>query len=297
MDTSGKTDLAELIEDEPMIKPTVDWLRAHRCDPATIVAESLHALRQRNTFLPRWQRVLYTSQAVLGNFFVIWAKKHRGKVVQPLNDKDELVPKEEVKAFERAVAVLATERVFEKVVKRLVRRHKSDKVSLEIGTADAYTSHALSDAKGLADVFLKNFDLNRRNPSRSAPPYLMTISVSRYLHREMRESRDDYPLIRYLNGKNKLAERSRLAAKLVVMPALLTFEETQILRSKYGMEGGFALRRRVRDVAQALGYPKAAVLSRKLYQIREWAESAPPNKQSAPPPPIAWGQLVEVDDE
>jgi hypothetical protein len=90
-----------------------------------------------------------------------------------------------------------------------------------------------------------------------------------------------YPLIRYLGGKNKLDDRTRLAAKLVVMPALLTFEETEVLRNQYGMNGGFAQRRKVKEVAQALGYPNAAVLSRKLYRVRGWAAAAPPIKESA----------------
>ena len=273
MDRTGQTDLAELLEDNPLLTPVVAWLRRHGAEPATVIAEALRDLRQRGAYLNRARRTRYTRRPVLGTFFVLWATKHHGKLAQPNHLQRELVPADELRDFEAAVIALGDEATFRRVMPRMVRQRQNRPQHPDWGNAEQFTCHVAEKAAEFADIFLDNFVLDRPRPGRAAVAYLETVSVSRYLQRVTREARNRSGLIAYLNGRNKLDERTRLAAKLVEMPALLTYQETQVLRDRYGLTGSFTLRRRIRDVAEQLGYPSPAVLSRKLYRVRTWSKS------------------------
>lgn len=276
MDYSGKTDLKELVEAEPMLVRVVEWLRSNGCDAATQVAEALRRLRERKAFLKKGPRIRYLRRVVIGAFLVLWIKKNQGKVVQRSSSKQELVSDSELKAFEQAVAAMGDEATFNRVVPRMVRRRVGSTRGVAMGSAELYTGFVVEKAKDLAEVFLKNFQPNRPKPERAAIGYLETVSVSRYLLRESRKGGSGCRLVGYLTGKNRLLERNRLAAKLVELPVLLTFEETELLREKYGLEGSFTYRRRVKDVAKSLGYASEAVLSNNLYRIRRRAENWKP---------------------
>lgn len=283
MDITGQIDLRELIDDEPMILSIVQWLRVNGCEPSTIIAEALRKLRIRGAFLDRYRRVRYTRKTVLGAFFVIWAKKHHGKRAQLNEEGRELLTDEELKEFERALTVLGDEAAFKRVMPRMLRQRTSSRTKgIDLGNAEEYTSFVLQKSADIADIFLENFETDRVKPERAAVGYIETVSVSRYLLKSSREGRNQSKLLAYLTGRNRMDERTRLAAKLVELPALLTFAETEILRNKYGLTGSFSTRRKVKEVAEQLGFPSPAVLSGRLYKVRKWAEKWTP----PPSPPL-----------
>jgi hypothetical protein len=261
-----------LLASRPELGPAVDWMKENGCDPRRVVNAVLAKLTARRRNLPRDERLKYAAKVVLGEFLARWVKKHRGSKVSDLQEHPELNDRE-VRPLELAMVAIANATVFKKTLSRLARVRAVQRYGGDLGNAEDYSGFVMSYSHVLAHRFLSHFDPTVKNAPAKAVKYLEVAAVSHYLHQGVVVERDTAGLARHLRESTRLNGRTKLAAKLVYLPSLLTEQERALLRRRYGLTGSLVMRWRVKDAAALLGYPTPNTLSRKLYRLRAWVES------------------------
>jgi hypothetical protein len=269
----GKSSLIDrLLVSRPELGPAVDWMKENGCDPRRIVNAVMAKLVARGRNLPVDERTKYAAKVVLGEFLARWVKKHRGSKVSDLQEDSE-INEREVRPFELAMVAIGNATVFKRTLSRLARVKTLQRHGGDLGNADDFSGFVMSYSSVLAHRFLSHFDPTVKNAPAKAVKYLEVAAVSHYLHHGVVVERDTAGVARHLRKSTRLGRRTKLAAKLVYLPSLLTEKERALLRKRYGLTGSLVMRRRVKDVAALLGYPTPNTLSRKLYRLRTWVES------------------------
>jgi hypothetical protein len=271
LDVEKSTTMDRLLASRPELGPAVDWMKENGCAPHRVVNAVLAKLVERGRTLPREERVKYAAKVVLGEFLARWVKKHRGSKVSDLQ-KDPEVNKKEVRPLELAMVAIGNATVFRRTLSRLARVKTVQRHGGDLGNADDFSAFVMSYAPVLAHRFLSHFDPTVKNAPAKAVKYLEVAAVSHYLHHGVVVERDTAGLARHMRKSKRLSRRTKLAAKLVYLPSLLTEKERSHLRKRYGLTGSLVMRRRVKDVADVLGYPTPNTLSRKLYRLRAWVD-------------------------
>lgn len=264
--------LKRLLAERPEFATTIDWLEKNGVKPTVVVNAVLSRLIERGRNLPKEERTRYIAKVLLGEFFARWAKKHRGRSVKEMWE-DEVLEEHELRPFELAIMGIAEPGVFKKTIPRLARQKMVESCGGKLGTADDFAAFAMTSSRTLAHRFLQKFDPTVINAAAKSLRYLETMAVSHYLHTNVKEARDDIGLSRHMDKSARLRDRTKLAAKLVYLPSLLTQQERALLRREYGLTGSLSRRMRVKDVAPLFGFPTPNTLSRKLYRLRGWVKS------------------------
>jgi hypothetical protein len=264
--------IATLVARRPEFSPAIKWLTSNGCNPAAVVGAVIRKLLENGRHLPRDQREAYAGKVLLGEFFARWAKKHQGTTVAALQG-DSKANQSEVRPFCLALMAVGTKTAFKKTLPKLARVKAVNKHGGELGNPDDYSCFVVSYGTVLAHRFLSNFNPTVTNAPSKAVKYIELTSVSHYLHAGVHVERDTSGLSQHLRRSTRLNERTKLAAKLVYLPALLTSDERAVLRNRYQITGSLVKRMRVKDVAKRLGFPSPNTLSRKLYRVRGWVES------------------------
>lgn len=289
MNTSGRIHLAELRHRLPETQRLIEWLEAEGIDPTPALESALSDLRKRNAYLETDRRLRYLRQVLLGFFFIRWLTKNKGRRFEPPVKTIRQVSDDDSRIFQLAMIALGDDRTFQKVMPRLAKQRQDSSVHAYHISAEGYASHVMNRATEIGDLLLDQFKLDRTKPERAVVSYLQTTTVSQYLQRTAQYVRRMPGLVAYLQGKSRLDDRTRMAAKLVDMPCLLTPDERRKLREKYGVKDAFTQRWKVKDVAELLGYPSPQTLSKRLYRLRKWAEKWQPE-------PLDFSPLVLIED-
>ena len=158
----------------------------------------------------------------------------------------------------------------------MARQSMARATNMDLGTPDGFSAFVASHTKRLGALLLKNFDHTRKDAAFKAVPYFHTVAVSQYLTRTRPIQPGKSNLKEYLQQSARLDVRTRLATKIAYLPALLTSDERDILRDRFGLKGGFAMRMPIKDIAKKLKFKDAASLSRKLYRVRKWCDNSRP---------------------
>lgn len=264
----------EILSSSRLSSAALQWLMENGCSVDRMVDEALSRLRERHRYLSPEKRVLYVEKIVLAHFFVNWLNKHQGDRTSDLIEDDEIRLRE-FDPFQLALMAIGNEAAFHKIVPRMARKRMVERTGLCLGSADEFTAFVAETAPVLCDRFLKNFDASRKGAAGKVIRYLQVAAVSFYLVKRTRPIREDVPnLQEYLARSKRMDQRTVLAVKLAYLPAILSFEERAVLRDQYRMGSNFNRRLKIKDIAELLGYPSAATLSRKLYRVREWCRKS-----------------------
>lgn len=269
-----------LLQQAPLLTAATDWLRREGTDVEAMVARAEQRLAARKRHLPRAHRGKYLAKVVLGEMLVKWHQKHEGRTYSSMRGSAQEYSLE-VEPLLHAIAAMASEQTFRRIVPQMVRESALRATNVTVGTAEEFSSFATEHVELLAEKFLQNFDSSRMSAPHSAVRYLERVAVSHYLDRRTRPIRTDAPNLReYLRRSPRLHPRTILAVKLAYLPSLLTSAEIAVLRDKYGWPGPFPRRIPIKVIAQRLRYSNAATLSRKLYRVRAWCRSFKPSGRS-----------------
>lgn len=253
----------------PEMQPVMEWLIANDADISSIVERAKANLHRQRRNLPRPQLVKYCIKAVLNEFFRRWLIKHRGQPLSALLTDAE-TKKKELHPFDFAMMRVGDERTFRKIAPQFVRAGVARRLNVPLKSAEDFSAFVFDKSLPIADLFLRNFDPSRKT---SAVAYLEKTAVSLALTPPTGvEKIDRTGLESYLKHSKRLKPRTILALKLAYVPLLLTKEERRSLRTDYGFKGTLAVRLEIQTIAQRLGFPNAAALSRKLYKVCQWCE-------------------------
>lgn len=258
----------------PLLQAAVGWLKSNGADPEAMVVAALADLRRRKHRPPFHQRVQYAASVIKGEFLARWAAKHQGQSIPALRRANASFD-DELRALQLTIMATADEKAFGRVTPRLARRSALTRCGIELGSPEDFAGFVATNTTVLAELFLHNFDSSRPDAARKAVGYLQMAAVSSYLVRRTRPIRSDTPNLRdYLARSKRLEPRTVLAVKMAYLPSMLTPRERRMLRGHYGFTGNPSVRMPINRIAEVLGYPSGATLSRKLYRVRAWCRSS-----------------------
>lgn len=254
------------------------WLEAGGVQVTELIqdAESRLAKKGREIFGKTADR--YRRKVVLGVFLAEFAAKYRTESIL------QIAGTEDHQLFQFAV-LEANDGAFKKHLRKFIRLQDDEwPLGRDVTsfTRDSFSDFVVEESAALTERFLTNFDASRSGAQYNALNYLQMLSMSQFVKKEVRASRSNPSgYLGHVEASKRLSERTRLAFKLAYVPLALRPEEVEILEKKYGWPRTATRQaNRIKDVAAGLGFSSAAVLSRKLYRVREWADRAA-NREAA----------------
>lgn len=247
-------------------EPFARWLLEQGVDVVGRVGAASAELRRHGRHPKAEQRLAYRRKVLMGIFLVEWLKRRRHA------DSSDAAT---LQLFELAVFLLLTKKSFEKRIPEFVSP-KIDIGTVSLRDGEAFVAFCTENAGALARQMLSKFDVTREAASRGSIAYLEKLAVSQFL-KKLLGSRDRFTsggVLAYLESQDtRLSDRMRIAYKLVYVPMALRKKETAWLKKTYGFDQFIPTCMRVMDAASLLGFTGGPDLSRRLYQVRQWADS------------------------
>lgn len=247
-------------------EPFARWLLERGVDVVARVGAASAQLRQHGRHPKAEQRLAYRRKVLMGIFLVEWLKRQRA------GDSADAALTE---LFELAVFLLLTERSFEKRIPEFVSP-KIDIGTVSLRDGEAFVAFCTENAGALARQMLSKFDVTREAASRGSIAYLEKLAVSQFLKKLLgtRERFTSGGVLAYLESTaTRLSDRMRVAYKLVYVPMALRRKDNAWLKRHFGLDQFVPTCMRVKDAASLLGFTGGPDLSRRLYQVRQWADS------------------------
>lgn len=245
--------------------PFARWLLEQGVDVVARVGAASAELRRLGRHPKAKHRLAYRRKVLMGIFLVEWLKRRRGDSAGAASTN----------LFELAVFLLLTQKSFEKRIPEFVSP-KVDVGTVSLRDGEAFVAFCTENAGALARQMLSKFDVTREAATRGSIAYLEKLAVSQFL-KKLLGSRDRFTsggVLAYLESRDtRLSERMRIAHKLVYVPMALRKKETAWLKKNYGFDQFIPTCMRVKDAAALLGFTGGPDLSRRLYQVRQWADS------------------------
>jgi hypothetical protein len=249
--------------------PFARWLLAQGVDVLARVAAASAELRRHGRHPKAEQRLAYRRKVLLGIFLVEWLKRRRRDGAADADSPD---------LFELAVFLLLTKKSFEKRISEFVSPH-IDTGTVALRDGEAFVAFCTESVSALASQMASKFDVTRDAASRGAIAYLEKLAVSQFL-KKLLLSRDRFVtggVLSYLASKDtRLSDRMRIAYKLVYVPMALNGKESTWLKKRHGFDTVHPFIptcMQVKAAASVLGFTGGPDLSRRLYQVRKWADS------------------------
>jgi len=221
-------------------------------------------------------------KVLLGQFLKAWAEKNRHHSKEELAQDDNLNAME-LQPFESALIAMSDEKAFNKAVNRFVRRKTLEEgFGMSVGGSENFSNYLIQNTGFFAGIFLSKFDTTRQFAERNAVNYLLTVAVNWFLRQKTKPINTIEPNLEvYLDESKSLSERTRLAVKLAIAPALLTDAERQALFDKFGLKNVPVALLTMDEIAAILGYKNGAAVSRKLYRVLKWCRGPVASRRAA----------------